>query len=145
MFMGPKNSLIYDESKGPPDYRRFRVCYDVWATALIMIDAVIPPWNIALGNKMRGCDELYGDECWPLLYQQFDRFLHEHLPRMLRREDEKLNKAILANASGYPATDFNPATPWGHIMFVATTDAPEGAGEHRWWAVNFSSSSCRTR
>ena len=62
-----------------------------------------------------------------------DRFLHEHLHRRLRREDEKRD-AALENGG---AADFKPNRPWAHIVYLATTEEAEGSAEHRWWAPNF--------
>ena len=59
-------------SRAPPDYNHVRCSYDIWATALIMLDAVIPPWLIAFADKMSAYDATYGQECWPLLYQCID-------------------------------------------------------------------------
>ena len=118
MTLGPKGGLIYGEFKGPPDYRHFRCAYDVWAAALIMLDTVLPPWLIAFADKMSAYDATYGHGCWPLLYQCIDRFLHEHLPIMLRREDEKPHVPIDKGGSA----DFKPSNPWDYIMYLATTE-----------------------
>ena len=77
-----------------------------------MVDGVLPPRLTAFAVNMSAYDATHGHECWPLLYQCIDRFLHEHLPIMLRREDERLNAAI-EKAS---FTDFKPSKPLGHIM-----------------------------
>ena len=81
---------------------------------------------------MSAYDATYVQECWPLLYQCIDRFLREHLLRMLRREDEKLDAAIEKGGS----IDFKPSKPWAHLMYLATTEEAEGSAEHRWWATN---------
>ena len=39
-----------------PNYKQFRCNYDIRATALIMLDAVIPPWLIAFAEKMSAYD-----------------------------------------------------------------------------------------
>ena len=51
---------------------------------------------------------------------------------MLRREVEKLNKAVQKGGKTY----YNPDMPWDQIMHLATTDEAEGASEHRWWTIH---------
>ena len=82
---------------GPPDYRTFRVGYDVWAASIIMLKAVRAEWVVALGDKIKEYNEAYGHKVWPLLYQCYDRFMKEQAPRILRRETLKLNAAIAAS------------------------------------------------
>lgn len=75
MILGrPKGGFICGEFEDPPDYTYFRCAYDVWVAALIILDAVLPPWLIALADKMSAYDATYGHDCWPLLYQCIDRF-----------------------------------------------------------------------
>ena len=105
----------------------------VWAAALIMLDAVLPPWIFGFLDMVRDFDAMYTHRCWPLLYQQVYRFVHEHMPNMMRREDGKLSKAIAAGRT----TDFDPQKPWNHLFYLACTDDADGAAEQQWWQKHF--------
>ena len=113
---------------GPPDYKYYPLCLDVYQAAMIMVEAVIPPWLIAHADRIRVYDEMYGQRCWPLLYQQDNRFRKGHMPRMLRRGSEKMDKVIEHGT----ATEFAPAKPWGYLFFLAASPDDGGAAEHRW-------------
>ena len=127
MMVGPGHTLAHQEFRGRPHYRHFRAYWDVYQAAMIMVEAGIPPWLIAHAARIRDYDELYGRRCRPLLYRQHNRFLKEHMPRMMRRETERLDKALARNSS----TDYDPAEPWGYLFMVAVSPDEGGAAEHR--------------
>ena len=111
MVAGQGNTLIYQEFNGPPDDRHYPAGFDVYAAAFIMADGVLPPWLIAFAGKIRMSSEIYGGRCWALLYQTADRFLHAHMPRMMRRENDKPGRMIKAGGPLDLAMTYNPATP----------------------------------
>ena len=59
-----------------------------------MLLAVKAAWVVQLGDKIGDCNEAYGHKVWPLLYQCYDRFMKEQVPRILRMETLKVNLAI---------------------------------------------------
>ena len=59
-----------------------------------MFRAVRAAWVYGLGDMIKDYNEAYGHKVWPLLYQCYDRFMKEQVPRILRRETLKMNAAI---------------------------------------------------
>lgn len=124
MIVGSGNTLQHHEFKGPPTYENSLECWIVFETAMIMIEAFIPPWLEARRVRILTYVQEHGVKCWPLLYQQESSYRSERLPCMFTRESDKRDEAIKKRQ----ATPFNPARPWGSLFEPATTDelGPEG-------------------
>ena len=59
-IVGPRRGLIMTEYKGPPDYPTWRVSWNVMMSCMIMRMTVMPPWLLAVGDKVRDYDLFYG-------------------------------------------------------------------------------------
>jgi hypothetical protein len=100
----------------------------------------MPPWLIAFADMIGRFNAKYGDICWPLLWQSVDRFWHEQMPRILRREEERYDRSItrrLPLGSMGDGPDYEPARPFNYVWWLASTDDPEGLAEKCWWRENF--------
>jgi hypothetical protein len=134
---GPLQNL---EFKGPSDYFLFRRGFDVYACAMYFLHACMPPWLIAFADMAGRFNTKYGDLCWPLLWQCVDRFWHEQVPRVLRREMEQYEhdlKHSISRGSSASGPAFETARPFNYIWWLATTDNPAGFAEKTWWRENF--------
>ena len=98
------------------------------AAACLMLEYIAPAWLAAFADMIKVYDEKYGHECWPLLYQMLCRFETEHMTRMMRRESELQDDALLRYGRA-GQTPYNPKYPFDYLYFLATTKKPAGAQE----------------
>jgi hypothetical protein len=125
LIMSPGGELVQHEYKGPPDFEHWQACWEVYQTAMIMLDACAPPYLIAYSALIGHYAKRYGARCWALIYQMETRFRRETMERGRRRASAELDKAIVAGQTH----DFDPARPWEYIFRKA-------ADEHRYWHQN---------
>jgi hypothetical protein len=125
LILSPGGELIQHEFKGPPDFEHWSACWEVYATAMIMLGACSPPHLLAYAAMIGHYAKRYGMKCWALIYQMETRFRRETMERARRRASSELDKAI---AAGH-RTDFDPARPWDFVFMKA-------AEEVKYWHVN---------
>ena len=131
LIVGPGNSLIEQELKGPPDFDHWPTSWEVFQCGMISANACIPPHLIAYHTMIKGFASLYGEKCWPLLYQQDVRFRQEEMPELLYRETRKL-EASIENCTWKQGIGLDTDKPWNHCWSLLLT--PEVKA---WWAENF--------
>ena len=69
----------------PPDWITFVLCFNVHRAGLIMADMVSPPRIDAFLTMLTTLNARY-PECLPLQYQQIDRWMHEEMTELMRKE-----------------------------------------------------------
>ena len=82
LILNKAGALAQAEIYGPPNLDSWRACYEVWANAMIMLDAINLGSLQAYKSRIEMLSVRYGDaKVWPLLYQADTRARLEHLPR----------------------------------------------------------------
>jgi hypothetical protein len=125
LIMSPGGELVQHEYKGPPDIEHWAACWEVFATAMIMLGACSPPYLLAYGALIAHYARRYGQKCWALIYQMETRFRREMMERARRRASTELDRAIVAGH----LTEFDPLRPWDYVFMKAVE-------EHKYWHTN---------
>ena len=123
-ILGPGGSLIEQELKGPPSFDHWSPSWDVFQCGMISADACIPPWLIAYRAMVRGFAIMFGEKCWPLLYQSDVRVRLEELPEILYRETRKL-EASISNGTWKAGVGLDMSRPWNHCFSLLLTPEVE--------------------
>ena len=76
-----------------PDFHTYVECYFVHECSLIMAKMVSPPRGSAYLKKQHKLAKHYGC-CWPLHYQMEDRWRHEQIPELHRKESKKYDRRV---------------------------------------------------
>ena len=105
-----------------------------------MAKVVLPPRLSAYYRKQKLIHIRYGD-CWPLHYQQEDRYRHEEWPEIHRKKANKYDKKAAAFAKmgwmSMPPTgedsEYESDDPFNHILYKAVN----GEEANQWWNENF--------
>ena len=118
LVLTPEGQLVRHEFKGPPDHVHWRSCFNVFATAMIMLGACLPAPLTRYADFICRAASRYGAKCWPLIYQTETRFRREHLDRM-RRAELRLVKTALAEGR---TPSFDPAKPCDVLFTKALTE-----------------------
>jgi hypothetical protein len=74
LVLGPDGTLIKQEMRGPPTIEHWVACFEVYRTAMIMLDAADPPSLKVYGDHIAGLAKQFGPDCWALIYQADSRF-----------------------------------------------------------------------
>ena len=70
LIMGKSGALMHAELYGPPDIESWRASYEVWSTAMVMLDLIDLGPLQAYRSRLELLHTRYGDsKVWPLLYQ----------------------------------------------------------------------------
>jgi hypothetical protein len=129
LIMVGQGEFAPHEYRGPPDYEHWLACWEVYQTAMIMLDACSPPYLLAYAALIGHYNKRYGARCWALIYQMESRFRKETMERGRRQANDDLDEAI-ARGGTHP---FDPARPWEYIFKMATEG---GASEAKYWHIN---------
>jgi len=107
---GPRDSnglqtYIQQEYKGPPDYSFWWAAWRVFQAAMIMAGACTPTYLKRYAKMIRNYNAQFTDAAgtnplWAFLYQCDNRYRREHLPRMLRAANLRLNRLMLRSPNG---------------------------------------------
>ena len=99
-----------------------------------MAEMVTPPRIDAFFKMLTVLNERY-PECWPLLYQQIDRWMHEEMAELLRTESETYDWKVRCNKEVWAddVSNFDPNYPFEHLFHLAV----HGAYAIKWWEDNF--------
>jgi len=127
LILNKAGALAQAEIYGPPNLDSWRACYEVWANAMIMLDAINLGSLQAYKSRIEMLSVRYGDaKVWPLLYQADTRARLEHLPR---KRLELLKEHQDATSAG-GATAYEPDRPWNLSLSCVAKD-------DRFWAHEF--------
>jgi hypothetical protein len=129
LIMVGQGEFAPHEYRGPPDYEHWLACWEVYQTAMIMLDACSPPYLLAYAALIGHYNKRYGARCWALIYQMESRFRKETMERGRRQANDDLDEAI-SRGQTHP---FDPARPWEYIFKMATEG---GASEAKYWHIN---------
>ena len=83
----------------------------VFASALIMLNQVMPPVIFRYRDHIKKLVTTYGENCWAIIYQADVRMRQAHIERIRRAESHKLDEALKRNPDA--DTGFDPSYPWG--------------------------------
>ena len=94
LVLGPKNTLIKRDHRGPPDCPHWTMCTVVWATSLIMRNCI--DWQTARAYKefIQRYAAIFVQKCGPLLYQAETRMRREGFERIRQDCYDELDDAI---------------------------------------------------
>ena len=112
MSWGPKSTLERQEFRGPPTIAQWCLCYGVWCSVMIMLQAATPPVLFAYARLIKHYAKTFGVASWPLIYQVDTRMRREMWARIRREEFHKLEAALEANGT-YP---FDPRKPCNRVI-----------------------------
>ena len=127
LVLNKAGALAPAELFGPPDIDSWRSCYDVWANAMVMLDAIDLGSLQAYKSRIEMLSVRYGDsKVWPLLYQADTRARLEHLPR---KRLELLKEHQDAQAAGN-STQYEVSRPWNLSLSCVAKD-------DRFWSHEF--------
>ena len=135
MIVGSDGHLCRMEQKRPPDHPAYAERAGVHGCSLLMAQMVSPP---CIGAYLRMIARLSRDyySCWPLLYQQCDRWRFEQVPQLLRKQQAKYDRYITRYGSP-PFSDeesyFDPDYPFDHLLWMSVN--AEAANKR--WQENF--------
>ena len=135
LVVGSDGLLCRREQKGPPDFSTYKECFAVHECAFIMAKMVSPPRISGYYKKMKRLATHY-PTCWALQYQADDRWRHEQILELRRKESRRRNKRVL---QGYwpgfscEESEFHPDYPFYHLLWMAVNTEKA----NRWWYDNF--------
>ena len=118
--------LVTEQFKGPPSFKHWKACWQVYQTALIMLGAADPPVLTAYMEKIESLARQFTPVCWGLIYQAEARFRQDKLTQIQRQEIEKLEEAV---AEGRSYKHYDPLRPWNRCFELAT----EGQYAMNYW------------
>ena len=110
---------------GPPSFRHWKACWNVFATAMIMLGAAEPPALNAYAEKSESLARAYTPLCWALIYQAETRWRREKLVH-IQREEVRAYTAALKENRDHP---YDPLKPWDRCYELAT----EGFTSMQYW------------
>jgi hypothetical protein len=111
--------LVPQELRGPPDFGHWSACFRVFLSAMVMLDACLPPYLVAYVEFIAKFAKRYGQTCWAVIYQCEVRFRREHMERLRRKESKRLNDALRVGGT----TEFDPSRPWQRIFQMALDES----------------------
>jgi hypothetical protein len=128
MALGPNGLVQQIDFKGPPTIEDWEAHFKVFATGLIMLNAVDPYTVLGDGSYSAFIIKMahqFGTQCYPLIYQTECRFRREALQHIRRRESNKLNALLKAHGAviGAQLAQFNPDRPWNSIFYNAENES----------------------
>jgi len=119
MMLGPDGTLFRGEINGPQDVQQWEACFNVFKTAAVMLDIMVPSTLDAYCTCIRNYAKRYGDTCWPIIYQADTRARKELAARIRRKGQREYEavQAVAASAGGTGAVthEFDPSTPWKYV------------------------------
>ena len=120
LALGTDGFLCKMEQKGPPDWITFVERFEVHKCGLIMADMVSPP-RIAEFLKMLTTLNNRYPECWPLLYQQIDRWMHEEMTELMRKESGTYEWKVKKGKDvwSHEESSFDPDYPFDHLFWLS--------------------------
>ena len=68
--LGPNGEVHVKELKGPSSFDEWRASYNIFKTAMIMLDAASPQALDGYMEHVRRLGSMFGPRCWLLLYRQ---------------------------------------------------------------------------
>lgn len=131
------------ELKGPPDYARWRACWNVFQVAIIFAGVCTPLWLERYADMIMGYNAMYADKfgfnaVWAFLDQCENTCRYEHMPRMLRAASMKLDRLITRSSDGkakpyndmddVQLVDFDHNHPFEYLWSMP---------EKTWWCETF--------
>ena len=115
LLLGAQGQLFQSEVYGPRCFAQWLSCFQVFKVAAVMMDLISCSALDRYCELIRSYNALYGDACWPLLYQADTRARRELVERIRRRlagDYEDLHRIAMATTGTMPVTDFDPKAPW---------------------------------
>ena len=111
--------------KGPPSFRHWKACWNVYSTAMIMLGAADPPALLAYADKVENLARVFTPVCWALIYQAETRWRREKLVH-IQREEVRAYTAAQKDNRDHP---YDPLRPWDRCYELAT----EGYTQLQYW------------
>lgn len=121
--------------KGPPDHATYEECSAVHECGIIMAKMVAPPRIHHYHRMQRDFAREY-PECWPLQYQQDDRFRYEQFPQALHKLHAQADRQIVSVGflvASDEESSFDLNYPFEHILWSAVN----ARWACKWWQDNF--------
>jgi len=125
--MASDGRLVKVELRGPATADDWVACMNVFATAVIGLDAISPPHVHRYIKRVKGYATRYGPLCWAVVYQTEVRFRRELAERIRRDEATKFK---VATDAGGTYNAYDPARPWDRVYELAGKDMTEFWHEH---------------
>jgi len=135
LIVGADGLLCKREQKGPHDFHTHLECARTHECALLMAEMVSPPRIAAYSKKHIKYNHHYG-ACYPLWYQQEDRWRQEQWPEILRKEGNKYERRVsrgLWQDDSAEESWYNPDSPFDHLLYLSV----HSEAANRWWTENF--------
>ena len=96
---------------------------------------VSPPCIGSYLKKIARLSRNYSN-CWPLLYQQYDRWRFEQIPELYRKQQAKHDRYVtrygsppFSNGESYFDADY----PFDHLLWMSVN----AEVANKWWQENF--------
>ena len=110
----PGGDYVPYEVPGPPSYSEWLKAWRVFVIAMMCLGAATQTRLAMYARKIAELSEVYGEVCWWLVAQADWRMRSEHMPLLLRwQENER---------AAHRPHGLDPACPWDHIFKVASQD-----------------------
>ena len=117
-MIGPNNTLIRQQYRGPPDVGSWEACMNVLTCMGVMIDITDQSTMQDYIKLIKGFVGIYGDVCWSIIYHADTRFRRERIVHVLRQLSAELQEALEAGGK----TTFDPKRPWDACYDFACSD-----------------------
>ena len=114
----PGGDYVPYEVPGPPTYEDWLRAWRVFVVAMVCLNAATSTRLGLYQRKIAALAEVFGEVCWWLVAQADARCRFEHLPRILRWQEEERALAVAAGR----AHPLDPAKPWDHCFKIAAQD-----------------------
>ena len=126
--MARDGSFVEGEFYGPPSYGQWEECYDVLATALLMLGIVGRNKIADYKQHIRELAAAYGPKVWHLLYQTDVRCRQELMHELHHDALSDHNEAAITGEH----SRFTPNKPWDFVWSMVLDDK-----HSKWWTREF--------
>ncbi len=128
LIMVGQGEFAPHEYRGPPDYEHWLACWEVFQTAMIMLNACSPPYLLAYAAHIGHYAKRYGARCC----SPSTRWRPGSAVKRWSGAGGKPTRTWKRPLSGRPHP-FDPARPWDYIFKMATDGGPS---EAKYWHIN---------
>jgi hypothetical protein len=132
--VGSDGNLHKIEVRGPATLDLWCEAYDVFASAMLMLGASMPPTIFGYRDFIKTKVKEHGAVCWAVIYQAEVRMRREHLSRIRRTTSQALQKALEKNSNAVitdaNGNEFDPSMPWEFCIRQAFEE------QDKFWSSN---------